>query len=163
MDGPDAEELLTDAESGFLRESGRIDPTGPDLPATYERLIRETAEREAANNLTPAQMAERLGIASAEVRPWSSANALNGHRLGPKLMFPAWQLMDDPDGRAIPLPHLRDIAWAIGGDLREVSWVMTTPQPELTLDGVQRTPVEWLAAGREAQPVLDILREDIQW
>jgi hypothetical protein len=163
MDGPDAEDRLTDAESVFLREFGGIDPTDPDLPATYERLIRETAEREAANNLTPAQMADRLGIASAEVRPWSSANALNAHRLGPKLMFPAWQLTDAPDGHAMPLPHLRDIAWAIGGDLREVSWVMTTSQPELAVDGVQRTPVEWLATGREAQLVLDILREDIQW
>ncbi|HYI34858.1 MAG TPA: hypothetical protein VEX88_15475 [Glaciibacter sp.] len=164
MVGPHAgEERLPDAESNFLREAGGIDHTDAALPDAYHRLIRETAAREAANNLTPAQMAERLGIETAQVRPWSNANALSAHRLGPKLMFPAWQLTDSPDGQVIPLPHLRDVAWAIGGDLREASWIMTTPQPELTIEGVQLTPVQWLAAGHEAQPVLDILREDIQW
>lgn len=164
MDGSGADvKRPSDAESTFLREAGGIDHTDPTLPEIFERLIRETAAREAANNLTPAQMAERLGIETTQVRPWCSANALNAHRLGPRLMFPAWQLIEGPDGRAIPLPHVRDVGWAIGGDLREVSWVMTTPQPELTIDGVQRTPAEWLAEGREAQPVLDILREGIRW
>jgi hypothetical protein len=164
MDGPDAEEeRLPDGEAAFLREAGGIDHSDPVLTDAYDRIVLETAAREAANNLTPAQMAERLGIDTTQVRPWSSANSLNAHRLGPKLMFPAWQLTEGPDGRAMPLPHLRDIAWAIGGDLREVSWIMTTPQPELAIDGVHVTPVHWLEAGREAQPVLDILREDIQW
>lgn len=164
MDGPDAdEERLPDAESDFLRVAGGIDHTDPALTGAYDRIVSETAAREAANNLTPAQMAERLGIETAQVRPWSSANALSAHRMGPRLMFPAWQLTDGPNGRVIPLPHLRDVAWAIGGDLREASWVMTTPQPELTIDGAQLSPVQWLAAGRDVQPVLDILREDIQW
>lgn len=163
MDVPDPEERLPDAESEFLRESGGIDHADPALGAAYERIIRETAARELANNLTPAQMAERLGIASAEVRPWSSANALNAHRLGPRLMFPAWQLTDGPGGRTIPLPHLRDVAWAIGGDLREVSWVMTTAQPELIVDGAPVTPAHWLASGRDVEPVLSILREGIRW
>lgn len=164
MDGPEAEEeRLPETEATFLREAGGIDDTDPALTQAFDRIVLETAAREAAGNLTPAQMSERLGIETGHVRPWSTANALNAHRLGPKLMFPAWQLTDGPDGRAVPLPHLRDIAWAIGGDLREVSWIMTTPQPELAVDGEHLTPVHWLAAGRDAQPVLDILREDIQW
>jgi len=164
MDRPGTEgERLPDAEATFLREAGGIDPTDPALTEAFDRIVLETAAREAAGNLTPAQMAERLGIETGQVRPWSTANALSAHRLGPRLMFPAWQLTEGPDGRIVPLSHLRDIAWAIGGDLREVSWIMTAPQPELTIDGVHLTPAQWLAAGRDAQPVLDILREDIQW
>lgn len=156
-------EGLTDSESAYLRESGGIDITDPELAGAYERIVAETSTREAANYLTIQQLAERLGMATSGVRQWSTANGVTAHRLGAKLMYPAWQLVDGPDGKAAPLPHLTDVGWAIRGDLRDVTWIMTTGQPELTVDGEQLTPAQWLASGRDPEPVLGILGETILW
>ena len=67
---------LTATESAFLRESGGIDTTDLELAGAYERIVAETAAREAQNYLTTKQLAERVGIEASEVRQWSGANGL---------------------------------------------------------------------------------------
>jgi excisionase family DNA binding protein len=150
-------------ESVFLREHGEMDASDPARDDAFQRIVAETAAREAQHYLTTRQMAERLGIEVSDVREWSNANRLTAQRLGPKLTFPAWQLCDDTDGGVIPLPHLTDVVWAIPGDMRNATWIMTTAQPELAIDDVRLSPAIWLARGGDVEPVLRILGESIHW
>jgi hypothetical protein len=106
-------------------------------------------------SLSMADVADLLGVDQSRVRHRIADGALYPVRVGRANRLPAWQFAE---GRA--LDALRDVLAALPDDLHplEVAGFFTTPQPELTLNGTSTSPREWLAAGGDPDPVLDLAR-----
>jgi excisionase family DNA binding protein len=137
--------MLGEAEEALLQGPGRV--PRPDHRSTA-RAMAHTAARAttmAAASITTAEMAERLGVHPSRVRHQLSDGQLFAVRTGRQNRFPTWQLVDGTR----PLPGLRAVLAALPKDLHplEVEGFVTTPAPELELDGRPASPAEWLAGG----------------
>ncbi len=110
--------------------------------------------------LPTAAAAERLGRSVVRIRGAIANGSLYAVKVGYNWLIPPWQL----DG-ANPLPHLRQIIAAIpqGTSAVTIERVMTQPTEELYLDGGQASPRQWLVAGQDPMPVIEIVQQLYAW
>jgi hypothetical protein len=130
---------------------------GSDGNAADMDLLARSATFSAAleaGELSVAQVADRIGIDTSRVRHRLASGHLLGRRRGGSWRLPAWQFGDD--GR--PIPGLPEVLAALPGGLPLiVVWgFLTAPVPELAVSDRPRTPMEWLAGGGTAEPVIDL-------
>jgi hypothetical protein len=136
---------LTPAEAAALAAGGAdLRPLGAEEPgpraataAAYGALL--------AGGLTVAEAAARLDVDPSRVRHRLADRTLWGIRLRAGWRLPAVQFADDGG----MVPGLDRVLPAIPADLHPVAvwrW-LTTPIPDLSLDGSPAAPLPWLAAG----------------
>ncbi|MCL7944675.1 hypothetical protein [Marinobacter sp. ATCH36] len=140
------------AHSISLRRKLKIKGPVLDLQVKFKRLSDES--------LVTQQVAELLGISPSRVRQLSTPDepglyVLVG--LNEQRRYPPWQFQDG--GR---LPHLQQLLKAIRRDAHPftVCHFMTTKTHDLESGktGWLRSPREWLIAGNEPEPVLQLAR-----
>lgn len=134
---------------------------GVTLPEDRDDLLASAALRRtlAEANLEPLttqEVAELLGgIDESRVRHRLARGGLYVLPVGSRGHgFPRWQFHDGK-----PLPGLKTVlAVLLPAKLHplEVAGFMSTPQPELVVDGDQVTPREWLITGGEVAPVVSL-------
>lgn len=110
-----------------------------------------------ATSLRVDEVAVALRIDPSRVRHRIRDGSLAAIRVGRANRLPAWQFTDD----LVPLPGLRAVLAAFPRHLHplEVLGFMTTPQPELAIDGNPAPPRAWLASGGDPDLVVDLARD----
>lgn len=126
-----------------------------DAPGAYARSAAEAAGTYAAlvaTALTVGEAAGRLGITEGRVRHRIAARELSALPSG-RRRLPAWQFTETG-----VLPGLPAVLRALdpGEHPLAVLAFLTTPQPELDLDGRPATPEQWLRAGGDPRPVAEL-------
>jgi hypothetical protein len=145
---------LTSDEAHFLAEHGGVPPASK---RKLERLDARSAARavlEAAESLTRGEVAELLGIDESRVSHRLRAGSLYSYPgASGRPRYPSWQF---PGGKS--LPHLADVLARVPAGTHPVTvrTFMTTPDDALRLDGAAVSPVDWLAAGGPAEPVVEL-------
>jgi len=141
-------------------EVAALERGGLDLaPATAEDRDEDPFARGAAEYavllataLSPAAVAERLGVDPSRVRHRLAARTLYGVKTPHGWRLPRFQF--DPDtGRA--LPGLGRVLAALDPELHPLSvmrWFLT-PDPDLEVDGVPASPRDWLRRGGAPEAV----------
>jgi hypothetical protein len=135
-------------------ERGGLRPSPP--PGGVQRVLARSAAEYAAlagTAYTVAEAARLLGVDPSRVRHRLAARTLYGvkHADGwrlPRFQFDGNQLVP---GVAHVLPHLEP-----GIHPLAVTRWFTTPDPDLTLDGVALSPRDWLLAGGDPATVATI-------
>ncbi|PYY34479.1 hypothetical protein DEJ32_14830 [Curtobacterium sp. MCPF17_046] len=124
-----------------------------DLDA-LERSVRQSALNAA---ITFEEASDWLKVGTARVLARLASGDLFAFVADNELLFPAWQFTDDP-GRPV-LHQLSTLIEAFDDDMHPASILgfMTTPHSSTRIDGIPIDPVEWLARGREVQPLVEIL------
>lgn len=130
-------------------------PTARGLVDQAARLLAENSSA-----LSTAAAAKRLGRSVVRIRGAIADGSLYGVKVGRDWLVPAWQL-----GDSSPLPHLRKIIAAIppGTSAIAIGRVMTSSTDELYIDGNPSSPRDWLLAGQDPQPVIEIVRQLYAW
>jgi hypothetical protein len=157
--------LLPDAEAAFLADhSGLSAPESGPGSDDYAALVAHQAVVDDGAFVSTAAAADLLGIDPSRVRHRAGSGQLISARFGRELRYPLWQF-DTRTTPAVPIAHLKDIREALRPDVHpaETAGVMTTPQEDLSLHGRAVSACEWLHAGGAVEPVLDILRNDVEW
>ncbi|MDE0007922.1 MAG: hypothetical protein OXS50_06565 [Gammaproteobacteria bacterium] len=147
--GPSRTEL-TDAEIAMLERAGvDIDERPDDTDPMLDYAVEFAAIR--ATSLTPATVAERLGVTPLRIRQMIRDGNLYAMRIEGRLHLPIFQLT----ARAL-VPNIGRVNQEIT-DLDPVSaqrW-LTTADPDLE----DFTPLNWLKAGRDVDTVLKVVPE----
>jgi hypothetical protein len=140
---PPAEADLLDA-AGLGDASGAYAHAAATAAGTYAALV--------ATALTVGEAATRLGITEGRVRHRIAARELYALPSG-RRRLPAWQFTE----RGV-LPGLAAVLRASDPAEHPLSVLafLTTPQPDLELDGRPATPEQWLRAGGDAAPVAEL-------
>lgn len=109
-----------------------------------------------AMSFTVEQVAVALGIHPSLVRRRIRDASLAAIRVGRANRLPSWQFTDD----LVPLPGLRAVLAALPRHLHPLGFLgfMTTPQPELEIDGNPVAPRVWLASGGDPELIVDLAR-----
>ena len=147
--GPSRTEL-TETEVAMLEKADvdldeRLDEADPLLRyATEFAAIRATS-------LTPAALAQVLGVTPVRVRQMIRTGSLFAIRIEGRLHIPAYQLA----GQAL-VPNIGRVNQAITGlDAVSVQRWITTADPDLE----SMAPLNWLKAGRDVDAVLSVVPE----
>lgn len=142
-----------------------------EFPSIDDRLVRRRRGRPAARSyqlgegatsyaallasaLSVPAAAVRLGIDPAAVRRRLASRRLYGIRLGESWQLPSFQFVDG--GGAVP--RLKRVLVALPDDLHPMSvWrFLSTPAPELATEDGPWSPLEWLTAGGNPDPVVHL-------
>ncbi|WIB00355.1 hypothetical protein [Curtobacterium sp. MCBA15_012] len=121
-------------------------------------LERRTDHEAMSAALSVAEAANWLDVGTGRVLTDLAFGDLFAFVCDNELRFPAWQFTDDP---AHPvLDHLSWLAAAFDDAMYPASILcfMTTPHADTPIAGQPVTPVEWLTAHRDVQPLLQLLR-----
>lgn len=120
--------------------------------------IRQNWQHALDESLIEPAVTARLGMGRAKLRWMLSVGDLFAFVANTELHYPTWQFSNDP-GQPV-LPQLSRLVEAIPDGLSPVSILgfMTTPHRSTQVDGHPLTPIEWLAAGQDAEPLVDILK-----
>lgn len=148
-------EPLSAAEKAALEMVGvAVGPANPDAAP----LLKATANHAAlvATALPLAEAAARLGVTDGRLRQRVREGSLLAVHAsdGRSLRVPVFQLTEGGE-----LPGLRTIMRVIRRDLRPLQVVafFSTPQPDLEdADGAPMTPIDWLLAGNDPEPVREL-------
>jgi len=143
---------LTDNAASFLRDHSGVEPS----EAAAETATKETVAAATVmlqTSLSMAQVADLLDVDQSRVRHRIADGGLYPVRVGRSNRLPAWQFAG---GR--PIAALRAVLGALPDGLHplEVAGFFTTPQPELAVNGASTAPREWLAAGGDPDPVVEL-------
>lgn len=162
----DEAELVEAAEAGLgwvltatgttglpAAEAALLDAAGlPEAPGAYAASATAATgafAALAATSLTVAEAAQRLGVTEGRVRHKIGRGDLYALPTG-RRRLPLWQFT--PTGT---LPGLAAVVRALPADEHPLAVLafMTTPQPELEVQGRAVTPEQWLLAGGDPEPV----------
>ena len=147
--GPSRTEL-TDAEIAMLGRAGvDLDEWPDDMDPMLDYATEFAAIR--ATSLTPAELAQKLGITPVRLRQMIREGSLYAIRIDGRLHVPVYQLAE----QAL-VPNIGRVNQALA-DLDPVSvqrWITTT-DPDLQ----DMTPLHWLKAGRQVNAVLKVVPE----
>lgn len=152
----DAEGQLSEHDQATLREAGLLRSAAP---AGATRASARAAVRYAQllrNCLTVKEAAARLDVSDVRVRQRLAERSLYGFQAKRGWCVPDFQF--DVSGE---LPGLKDVVQALPADLHPLSveGFFISPKPELVADGDTLSVVDWLAAGRDPQPVVGLARD----
>ncbi|WP_022904498.1 hypothetical protein [Curtobacterium sp. B8] len=151
----DEEEVLIEAAFGTREryDAARAAVARGELEAS-ERRDRQEGLSAA---LTLEEAADWLDVGTGRVLTDLALSDLFAFVCDDELRFPAWQFTDDPDHPS--LNHMTSLAGAFDDDMHPTAILgfMTTPHSYTSIDGEPATPVEWLTAGHDVQPLLELL------
>jgi hypothetical protein len=110
-----------------------------------------------ATALSVAEVASALGVTRARIRQRAAERTLHAIRGDDEWRFPRWQF--DEHGR--PRPGVATVMPEMPRDIHPlaVSDFMTHSNPDLEIRGRPVSPLEWLAADGEPEPVTAIARD----
>jgi hypothetical protein len=156
--------LLTPPHAAALSESDRaaLAEGGLQLEAgerDYAMAVEHTVGQYTAliaDSVPLAVVAERMGVTRPRVQQMLSKGELWGIRVEGRWLLPLAQF--DANGR--PFSGLPAVLSALHANDRHPLTVLAfllAPQPELLVDGVARTPLEWLAYGGRVDEVLPLV------
>ena len=113
----------------------------------YMRLVEEA--------LDARQAAKKLGVSPSRVRQLLGESRLYGLKPMGDWRLPTWQF--GVEGRGT-VPGIGTVIRALPEGLHPLSveGFMTSPKPELSLDGNSTSPIEWLAGGGDAEAVAEL-------
>ena len=140
---PAADADLLDA-AGLADAPGAYASSAAEAAGTYAALV--------ATSLTVGEAATRLGISEGRVRHRIAGRELHALPNG-RRRLPAWQFTER--GVIAGLPTVLRAIDAAEHPLAVLAF-LTTPQPELELDGRPSTPEQWLRAGGDPAPVAEL-------
>ena len=99
------------------------------------------------------EAAERLGVGTSRIRQRIGERTLYAVKSGRSWRLPAWQFTRRGEMTGIAaVIH----AFPSETDLVEVDGFLTSPNVDLVVDDVAVTPLEWLGAGHNPEPVIRI-------
>jgi excisionase family DNA binding protein len=144
---------LSAAEEGILASEGLRRARG-GREAIKRSLHHYTCTLQEA--LTTKQAARRLGVTESRVRQLLGERRLYGIKAQGRWRLPLWQFSD---GQVVPglervIEHLSPGLHPLG-----VEGFLTTPKPELVIDERTVSPLEWLAAGGDPEPIAELAGE----
>ena len=155
-------ELTSDEEEALIESAFRTRERYKAANAAVARGELDAIERRSWQEglsaaLTLEEAADWLGSGTGRVLTHLAFGDLLAFVCDDELRFPAWQFTDDPNHPV--LDHLSALVGAFDDDMHPTSILgfMTTPHPYTRIQGVPATPVEWLTAGRQVQPLLELL------
>ncbi len=104
-------------------------------------------------SLSVGEAAERLGVGTSRIRQRIGEGTLYAVKRGRSWRIPDWQFTQSGE-----LPGLAAVMRALpdGTDLLEVDGFITGSNVDLVVDHVAVTPLEWLGAGLDPEPVIRI-------
>ncbi len=104
-------------------------------------------------SLSVGEAAERLGVGTSRIRQRIGEGTLYAVKRGRSWRLPDWQFTQSG-----ALPGIAGVMHALpdGTDLLAVDGFVTSPNVDLVVDGVAVTPLEWLGAGLDPEPVTQI-------
>ncbi|WP_182045209.1 hypothetical protein [Curtobacterium sp. ME26] len=151
----DEEEALIEAAFGTREryEAAKAAVARGELDA----IERRSWQRGLSASLTLEEAADWLDTGTGRVLTHLAFGDLFAFVCDDELRFPAWQFTDDPDNPV--LDYLSRLVRAFDDDMHPTSILgfMTTPHSYTQIDGEPATPVVWLTAGRDVQPLLELL------
>jgi hypothetical protein len=102
--------------------------------------------------LTVGQAAQKLSVTTGRVRQRIGAGLLAVVQRREGYVLPDWQFYDDRT-----VPHLKSVL-AVAGDVHPVTLqgFMTTPNPDLEVDGGIVSPRDWLITGGDPARVAEL-------
>ncbi|MBF4603141.1 hypothetical protein [Curtobacterium sp. VKM Ac-2884] len=151
---------LSDAaliESGIFTASTLAAAKARVARGELHEHIRQNWQRALDESLIEPAVAARLGIGRAKLRWMLGVGDLFAFVANAELHYPTWQFSNAP-GHPV-LPQLSRLVEAFPEGLNPASILgfMTTPHSSTRVNGRPVAPIEWLAAGQDAQPLVDIL------
>lgn len=144
---------LSQDEVAFLAQAGVEPSRQAALQAVAQTVL--AFSRLLATSLTTPEAAARLKVEGARVRQRLADRSLYGLKSeAGEWRLPAFQF----DAAGQPIPHLGVVLQALPADLHplEVESWLTSADPDLELEGVQLTPLQWLCAGGEVSQVVEL-------
>lgn len=140
--------ILSDAETTLLRDGGLSLEAiaSPDpLAATSEELAALIK-----TSFTTAQAAARLGVHVSRIRQMLAAGTLYGFQVDGRWYIPCQQFTETE-----LIPHLGMVLAVLDRTLHPVAvcrW-LSLPDPDLEKGGIALSPLAWLRAGHDPNPV----------
>lgn len=118
--------------------------------ADRQARMRELVE----TALTVDQAAERLGVSTSRIRQRAGDRSLWSIKRAHRLLLPSIQFTASGQ-----VPGLDAVLAALPEDVHPLSvlGLLTTPQPDLRLENVEVSIIEWLEASGEAKQALDVV------
>ncbi len=151
---PDAA-ALSEAEAVLFDESDFAEDDHAYARVTVETLGR--VARLINTAYSGGQVAELLGVNESRVRQRRADRTLWAIQDRGGWVFPSVQFEDDA-GRRGQIRGLDQVLQALPADLHPVSVAgfLTTPQPDLSIDGQPMSPLDWLRSGGDIRLVLSV-------
>jgi len=151
----DSERELTAAELDVLEAEGLSEPgvaVGPLISGLAE------AVRASDESLSAGAAAKKLGISTSRVRQRLGEGRLFGIKQGRDWRLPRWQFRQRGTGT---IPGIEAVLEVMPRDIHPLSaqGFMSTPQPELRVEGEAVSPLEWLGSGGDPQSVAVLAEE----
>ncbi|HEU5475206.1 MAG TPA: DNA-binding protein [Actinophytocola sp.] len=147
---PDPAAYFDAASRRALTDAGLdLSPAGSGEPDHRARTVAALAVlRDSA--LNAADAARTVGVDTSRIRHRLLSRKLAGWKERGGWRLPTWQFT-----RTGVLPGLETVLGSVPPDQPAlvVAAFMTTPQPDLVLDGAPATPRQWLLAGGDPGPV----------
>jgi hypothetical protein len=149
---------LSEPDRRFMAAHSGINLTDDAVSGAAQRLVaRRIAE--AVQTLDTAAVAELLGVHRTRVQHLRNAGDLYAYRDGRLNRYPSWQFTDQQR----PLPGLRPVLAALSpAHPSVVTGFMTTVQPDLDPGSGPVSARDWLAAGQDPDPVVELARGTAQ-
>ncbi|KQQ28656.1 helix-turn-helix domain-containing protein [Frondihabitans sp. Leaf304] len=158
---------------------GNVDPFDvPELSDEEAALLAAVWEadgrrRHLEHTVTPAEAAAMLRVEPRHIEDDIKAGRLWATSRSGEQRVPRWEFVftGQPDRRDAwqLLPHLTEVLGAMPVSLSRkygemMHAFMTTPQDETLVDGEPVSAVDWLADGRDPNPVIEALTDyDCRW
>lgn len=146
-----------------VHDADLLDAGGaPEAPMAVAATVadRQARMRELVDTaLTVDQAARSLGVSTSRVRQRAGDRSLWSIKRAHKLLLPAIQFTDDGQ-----VPGLDAITAVLPDDLHPLTTLglLTTPQPQLRLDGTDVSITEWLTAGGDTKQALAVVDAYLQ-
>jgi hypothetical protein len=151
---PDAA-ALSEADAALFDESDFAEDDRAYARVTVEPLGR--VARLINTAYSGGQVAELLGVNESRVRQRRADRTLWAIQDRGGWVFPALQF-EDAAGRRGQIRGLDQVLQVLPADLHPVSVAgfLTTPQPDLSVDGQSVSPLDWLRSGGDIRLVLSV-------
>lgn len=148
---------LSEGETNYLAAHAGVQSATAAERETLQTRSAARAAGEAAATLNRRQLADRLGMDPTGISRQTGALDLYSYRSGAgRPVYPDWQLIDyETRGKDSVLPHLGQVIRALpaGAHPITVRTFMTTPTPDLQIDGRDASPRDWLIGGGDPSAV----------
>jgi hypothetical protein len=146
---------LSEAEAALFDQSDFAEDDDAYARVTVETLGR--IARLINTAYSASQVAELLGVNESRVRQRRGDRTLWAIQDRGGWVFPALQF-EDEEGRRGQMRGLDRVLPALPADLHPVSVAgfLTTPQPDLRVEGPPVSPLDWLRSGGDVRPVLGV-------